>query len=506
MADNYQLKAILSAVDKLTPVLKSVQSTAKATRGHIDQIGGALGTLRDSIGVPAALLGGLTAALSVEGIRRAVLGFTDLAGAIADNAKRVGVSTDEYQRLQYMATLSGTSIESLSGAMGKLNKNMGEAVTGKDKDVAALFRRAGITLKDANGNMKNASDILPQVAELFKLNTDAVTRSRIGNALFGKSWAEIVPLLEDGKGGIEKLSKRFDELGIKIGGDAISAAEEFGDTLDELTMVARSYGNEIGAKLVPVLKPMADQLIKWAVANREVIATRAAEWVADFAKTVRDFDWSGLLNATRATVDGIRDFVEWIGGAKNALIALAVVMNLQSIAALFQLARGLLGLGVSLVGIAVKAWSGAAGMLGLAAGTDAAAASSLTLNGRLATLLGTVGALAIAAAPLAAMWGVKEWAEDTSNDTGRVDALRGAGDSAGGFLSWFGFNKNSDIEARRNANRAGLISQPEVRMGGEVKITVDAPPGTRVEQRSDNPAVPFRLDLGQNPFSLGIPR
>lgn len=506
MADNYQLKAILSAVDKLTPVLRSVQGTAKATRGHIEQISGSLATLRDSIGVPAALLGGLTAALSVEGIRRAVLGFTDLAGAISDNAKRVGVSTDEYQRLQYMATLSGTSIESLSGAMGKLNKNMGEAVTGKDKDVAALFQRAGIRLKDAEGNMRNASDILPQVAELFRLNTDAVTRSRIGNALFGKSWAEIVPLLEDGKEGVAKLTERFNKLGLTIDADAINKAEEFGDKLDELGMVARSYGNTIGAKLVPVLSPLADKVINWAVANRELIATRAADWIAGMAKTIESMDWSSIIKASKSFVGGLKDVVEMVGGAKNALIILAVVMNAQTIAAVFQLVAGLAGLGVSLVGTGVKAWSAAAGMLGLAAGTDAAAASSLTLNGRLATLLGTVGSLAIAAAPLAAMWGVTKWAEDTSNDQGRVDALRGAGDSAGGFLSWFGFNKNADIESRRAANRADLISQPETRVGGEVKITVEGPPGTRAEQRTDNPAVPFRLDLGQNPFSLGIPR
>lgn len=504
MADNYQLKAVLVAVDKLTPVLKSVQDVARITRGQIDSIAGALGTLRDKIAQPLSMIAGIGSAAAIEGIRRTVLGFVDLGSSIADNAKRVGVSTDEYQRLMYYATMSGTTIESLSGAFGKLNKNIAEGAAGKNGEFARLLARRHIALRDAKGQLRTATDLLPQISELFHKYPNAALRARMGNTIFGKSWADVLPMLDEGKEKIDEMNERFNKLGISMGKKAVKAADDLGDSLDELHMVARSYGNEIGARLAPGLKKMTGEVMTWAIANRALITTKTADWILDVAKQVAMFDWSGFLSSIRSAIDGVKRFVDWIGGAKNALIALAVVMNAQTIVALVQLGSGLVGLGVSLVGIAVKAWTGAAGMLGLAASTDAAAASSLTLNARLATLLGTVGALAAAAAPLAAMWGVSKWAEDTSNDTGRVDALQGVGTGATGLLGMFGFDKAGDIEARRAANRTGLITSPEARVGGEIKVTVEGPPGTRAEQRTDNPAVPLRLDLGINPFALGV--
>lgn len=375
---------------------------------------------------------------------------------------------------------------------------------GKNDEFARLMARRGIALRDAKGHLRTATDLLPQIAELFNKYPNAALRARMGNAIFGKSWADVLPMLDEGKEKIDEMNARFKVLGISMGKNAVKAADDLGDSLDELRMVARSYGNEIGAKLAPELKDMTDGVIRWAVANRALIASSAAEWIAGLVRKVASFDWSGFVASIKSAIDGVRWFVDWVGGAKNALIVLAVVMNAQTIVALVQLGRGLVGLGLSLVGIAVKAWTGAAGMLGLAAGTDAAAASSLTLNARLATLLGTVGALAAAAAPLAAMWGVSKWAEDTSNDTGRVDALQGVGTGATGLLGMFGFDKAGDIEARRAANRAGLITSPEARVGGEIKVTIEGPPGTRAEQRTDNPAVPLRLDLGINPFALGV--
>ncbi len=132
---------MLVAVDKLTPVLKSVQDVARITRGQIDSIAGALGTLRDKIAQPLSMIAGIGSAAAIEGIRRTVLGFVDLGSSIADNAKRVGVSTDEYQRLMYYATMSGTTIESLSGAFGKLNKNIAEGAAGKNGEFARLLAR-----------------------------------------------------------------------------------------------------------------------------------------------------------------------------------------------------------------------------------------------------------------------------------------------------------------------------------------------------------------------------
>lgn len=56
--DNFQLKAIITAVDKITPVLKGVQRAVKGTRKNLKDLGSAGSDLATRLGIPLALLGG----------------------------------------------------------------------------------------------------------------------------------------------------------------------------------------------------------------------------------------------------------------------------------------------------------------------------------------------------------------------------------------------------------------------------------------------------------------
>lgn len=137
-------------------------------------------------------------------------------------------------------------------------------------------------------------------------------------------------------------------------------------------------------------------------------------------------------------------FTAAIVGASTALFALAAAAGAASIG---QVLGG-----------------GAAGGAGRAAGRIAGAIGS----GGAGLALRAGG---MAAAPLGVMWGVSEWAGDTSNDQGRVSALQGGGSTLSKWLGYLGFNKDADIEARRAKNREGLDTSEPVRI--ENKIILD---------------------------------
>lgn len=67
----------------------------------------------------------------------------------------------------------------------------------------------------------------------------------------------------------------------------------------------------------------------------------------------------------------------------------------------------------------------------------------------------------MAAAPLAAMYGVTEWAGDTTHDQARVGSLQGIQGALSRFLSVFGFDKEKEIEALRAKSREGLEDKPQ---------------------------------------------
>lgn len=116
-----------------------------------------------------------------------------------------------------------------------------------------------------------------------------------------------------------------------------------------------------------------------------------------------------------------------------------------------------------------------------------------------------LGSIAAAAAPLAVMWGVKNWAEDQSNDQGRVSGIQG-------FASMLPFNRDSAIEAIRQRNRADLGGEPtplvgqagRVKADGKIDININGlPQGTRVDQKPAGD-IPLNVNAGYRSDALGM--
>lgn len=106
-----------------------------------------------------------------------------------------------------------------------------------------------------------------------------------------------------------------------------------------------------------------------------------------------------------------------------------------------------------------------AGEAAVAAGTAAGSGTAATAVG--ASKLATLGAIGTAALPFTAMWGVSNWAKDTSHDKERVDKLQGVGDWLSNLLSKVGFESADSSAARiqqENRDKWGLggntVAQP----------------------------------------------
>ena len=357
MADNWQLKAVLSAnAESMLRTLKFVNNATKTTRKYLMDVGKSATNLAGHVGLPLGLISGAMGALSVAGLKTAIMSFAELGDQVVKSAQRIGVNTDEYQRLKYAAGQSGVSVEGLGASMGRLNKGIALAASGGNKDLAALFKRTGIAMRDASGNLRSGASLLPEIAHLFTKNKGAAVQARIGTAIFGKGWQELAPLLQGGKKGIDELNERFEKLGLAVGGKALKSGEEFGDKLEDLEMVVKSYGNTIAAELVPEFNKSLESTIKWAVANRALIVVPVAKFIADMADKLKNVDWTNVIKGVGDFVLGIKDFIGWIGGAKNALIGLVVIMNAQTISALIGLTASLGRAGFAFLAMAAQAY------------------------------------------------------------------------------------------------------------------------------------------------------
>lgn len=493
--DNWQLKAILSAVDKMSPVLKNVSTAARSTRKYLADVGSSSMKLAQQIGVPLGLLSGAAGALSVAGLKKVVTDFTDETSRISDKAKTLSLTTDEFQRMGFMAKMSGTDVEAMGVSLGILNKRIAEAAAGKNKELAGLLSRAGISMRDANGQLRSGMDLLPEVADLFQKNGNAAVQARMGTALYSKSWQTMSPLLSEGSEGIKRLTDRYRELGLGIEDSAVQAGEAFGDQLDENRAVINSYSYAIGAKLIPVLSPLLEKFTMWAVANRELIATNVSKFLADMTQSLANVDWSGMIQGIGDIVNGVKDFVNWMGGAKNALIALVLVMNAQAIVATIALAGSIGRLGLYLAGLALKALAPVAPLQTMTAGMAGAEL-------RAASLTNTMGRLTAAGGLLSAAMAGWQFGESVVKPA--IDWLvqKGSGDKEASLGTWLYDKFNPETPA---AGQPALVNRSgQVRAAGQIEVSFkDAPPGMRVEQTTKGGDIPIDTSVGYRSYALG---
>jgi hypothetical protein len=411
MADNFSLKAILSAVDRLSPVLKGVQGVAKTTRKYLGDVGTSINGLTSKFGVPLGILSTIAAGFGIGAIKKAVVGYAELGEEVTKGTLKAGTSAEQYQRMKYVAEQSDTAIEALGLSMGKLNKNIGAAVSGKNDDLVQLFKTLHIPLRDVNGQIRNGVDMLPELAEAFKRNQNPVVQATMGTAAFGKSYQELLPLLNEGAEGIKKNLDRFKMLKGVISAEDLAGAKEFGDKLKDVEIVTKGFQMTIAKELVPVLSPLVEKFIQWAAVNKKLVAGEVKKVVQDLVAALKEINWGVLFNGIRETASSIADAVRAVGGLKNALIILAIVMNLQTILAAFGVIGAFGRMALALGGLAMRIPM-VASLLGMVGTSLLAAGRAVLIFGRALLLspLGIVLAIAAAAWLIYENWDtVKKW-------------------------------------------------------------------------------------------------
>lgn len=225
--------------------LNSLETTAKGVTGAMRGLTGASAGLSGALGTLAPLL-------SVAGLASMVKGTLDAADRMNDLAQSTGVSVEALSRFNKAAAVSGTDLEGVSKGLVKLNKAMVDAATG-GKESAATFAALGVNVRNTDGSLKSADRVMLEVANRFKAMPDGAAKTALALRLFGKSGAELVPLLNMGGDAIDKMSTKMTTAFAK-------KADEYNDKLAMLGGKVRALGMDLTIALLPALDQITNAL------------------------------------------------------------------------------------------------------------------------------------------------------------------------------------------------------------------------------------------------------
>lgn len=263
--------------------------------------------------------GGITSTLKQIGVAFAAVklaGFVkdavDAADRMNDLSKQTGVSVESLSALKFAAEQSGSDLESLTTGLKKLARTAVEAADGTGSQADA-FRAIGVSVKDANGNLKPTEELLIAIADQFSKYADGAGKAALAQELFGKAGAELIPFLNEGRSGIEALKDEAARLGIVISGDTAKAADDFNDSLSKMKAQATGLITQAIGPLLPKLTEVVGAF------------TGAAAGAAKFDGAARVLQTGIKIVSSVAVVvaNVFRQIGDRIGAVAAALVAFA---------------------------------------------------------------------------------------------------------------------------------------------------------------------------------------
>jgi ribosomal protein L12E/L44/L45/RPP1/RPP2 len=208
------------------------------------------------------IAGKLAGAFAVEQLVEAGKKSLEFADNLGKMSQKVGISVESLSALNVQARLSDVGIDSLQGGLAKLARNAADAAAGS-KQQAAAFQAMGVSLKDANGNLRSTEDILGSVAGKFSQYADSASKTALAQQVFGKSGADLIPLLNElGENGFAKAREEAERFGAVISTETAKQAETFNDNLTRLKLEGEGFANAIVSQLLPGLDKLTDDLVK----------------------------------------------------------------------------------------------------------------------------------------------------------------------------------------------------------------------------------------------------
>lgn len=233
------------AIDTTTNKGKESEKSFTSSLGSIVSSAAKIGT---------AIVGATTAVVS--GVSAMAMSVADTAGDISDTATRVGMTAEEYQKWAYAAKLSGVESSKLQSLMVKQQKSFADAKEGSSS-LSEAYKRLGIDINSISSSEEAFNQVMASLASL----EDETTRNALANDIFGKSYADLAPLLAEGADGMAELRQEAVDLGGVMSNESVAAGEAFGDMVDSLKTGFTGAFNSLVGELFPVLQEFIQVLL-----------------------------------------------------------------------------------------------------------------------------------------------------------------------------------------------------------------------------------------------------
>jgi hypothetical protein len=235
------------------------------SQSRMDRFGSMAARVALSVAKIGAAAAGAAAALGIATVRN----VANAADEMAKLSQRTGVAVEDLGRLSHAANLSGVSQGELTTSLTRLSRAMQDASNGTGTATQA-FSRLGVSVTDAEGNLRSQADVMSDVADRFARMEDGATKTALAQEIFGRSGANLIPMLNQGSQGLRQMGDEAERLGLVFDQETAKAAEQFNDNLTRLRGVAQGAAREFAGPVIGSLLRFTNGLVEARSRSREL--------------------------------------------------------------------------------------------------------------------------------------------------------------------------------------------------------------------------------------------
>lgn len=307
-ANTLKLAFILSATDKMSRIVDEAVKKSTDKLSAFERTTSKIGRSMMNAGTVMAGAGAAVGA-SIFAVGKA---SADYAGDMFDMARSTGMGVESFQKIAYAAKMSGIEAEKVTTSFIKFDKMIVDAAGG-NKAYMQTFEDLGIQIKDSAGNLRQPNAIFEDVAEIFHNTEDGAAKTALAVELFGKSGAALIPMLNDGKSGLQAFYAEAKRMGLVLSAEAIGKGDAFSDQLEQIGQQVKGVKLQLGTALIPALSAAAekiskviDKITRWVQENPELVAT-----IGNIAMTTGK--WIAILGTAAIAIGSVTFIVGQFG-------------------------------------------------------------------------------------------------------------------------------------------------------------------------------------------------
>lgn len=190
----------------------------------------------------------------------ALAAITINAGKEADEintlAKQYNLTTDQIQKFQLASDLIDVDLSTVTKSYAKLTKNM----TSTSKDVQSAFQTLGVATKDANGELRNVNDVFNELIKALGQVENETQQDNLAMQIFGKSAAELGPLINGGADALDNFSKYLEENSLILSQDELNSLNDMNDALDTIKATIKAFATKIATTYAPLFQKAFEKI------------------------------------------------------------------------------------------------------------------------------------------------------------------------------------------------------------------------------------------------------